>query len=41
VRDQSACYPLQITRPAWVPSADTEQCFVGYTCREHERNSTR
>jgi hypothetical protein len=41
VRDQSACFPLQTTRPAWVPSADTAQCFVGYTCQERERSSTR
>lgn len=41
VRDQSACYPLQTTRPAWVASADSAQCFVGYTCHERERNNTR
>jgi hypothetical protein len=24
--------------PAWVPSADNPQCFVGYRCRQRERS---
>jgi hypothetical protein len=41
VRDRSACYAGQTTRPAWVPAADQAQCFVGYTCVETERRSNR
>ncbi len=33
VRSQAFCYPPMI-RPAWVPTADTPRCFVGYTCVE-------
>ena len=32
VASQRFCLPDEITKPAWVPSADTRQCFVGYTC---------
>lgn len=41
VRDQSACLARQIARPAWVPAADSGQCFIGYICVERERNSNR
>ena len=41
VRDASACFAGQVTRPAWVPAADQAQCFVGYTCIERERRSNR
>jgi hypothetical protein len=32
VSSQVSCLAGQFTRPAWVPAADTPQCFVGYTC---------
>jgi hypothetical protein len=41
VRDESVCYANQILKPAWVLSRDQAQCFIGYTCREHERNGAR
>lgn len=41
VRDQSACFANQTTKPAWVSSRDQARCFVGYTCREHDRNGAR
>ncbi len=34
VRNQAFCFPTQYVRPAWVPAADTPQCFVGYTCTD-------
>ena len=34
VSDASHCAIKQTTEPAWVPTADTPQCFVGYRCRE-------
>lgn len=34
VRDRSFCEINEYTEPAWVPAADTPQCFVGYLCRE-------
>jgi hypothetical protein len=33
------CERTQVTEPAWIPSADQDDCFVGYTCREFNRNS--
>lgn len=30
------CLHGQTTRPAWVPTADRPQCFVGYTCIEND-----
>ena len=41
VRDASACFAGQVTRPAWVPVANQAQCFVGYTCIERERRTNR
>jgi hypothetical protein len=41
VRDSSACFAGQTTRPAWVPAADQAQCFIGYTCVERERRTSR
>ncbi len=32
VRDQTFCAYQQVASPAWVPTADNPQCFVGYTC---------
>lgn len=32
VRDRSFCLRDQTIDPAWVATADTPQCFVGYRC---------
>jgi hypothetical protein len=37
VRDRSFCEPTEVGRRAFVPSRDTPQCFVGYTCYEPGR----
>lgn len=29
-----ACQRGQTTAPAWAPTADSPQCFVGYRCRD-------
>jgi hypothetical protein len=29
----NACGPAERPDPAWIPSADNQQCFVGYRCR--------
>jgi hypothetical protein len=34
VISRAFCMPTEITEPAFAPTADTRQCFVGYTCRE-------
>lgn len=36
VRNNSFCLNLQTTRPAWVPTKDTPNCFIGFTCVEIE-----
>jgi hypothetical protein len=33
VKDAAYCLVDQYPQPAWVPSADNPQCFVGYRCR--------
>ncbi len=33
VSDSRFCTFAQTTVPAWVPAADTPQCFVGYRCK--------
>ena len=33
----SFCLVGERPEPAWVPSADSPQCFVGYRCRQRER----
>ena len=42
VTDRRFCAINQTTEPAWVPTSDTPQCFVGYRCKEptseHEGN---
>ena len=30
------CLITEMTKAAWVPTLDTPQCFVGYTCIEAE-----
>lgn len=43
VTDRRFCAINQTTEPAWAPTADTPQCFVGYRCKEpaseHEGDS--
>jgi hypothetical protein len=34
VRDRGFCAVTEATRPGFVPTLDTPQCFVGYTCFE-------
>lgn len=34
VLDERYCAGDQITKPAWLPTADNPRCFVGYTCGE-------
>ncbi|MDJ1159546.1 hypothetical protein QNA08_15020 [Chelatococcus sp. SYSU_G07232] len=36
VRDRRFCEITEVTQPAWVPTADSPQCFIGYTCKEAE-----
>jgi hypothetical protein len=33
VRDRGFCEHGDFLEPAWVPSRDTAQCFVGYRCK--------
>ena len=33
VRDRGFCQHGDFLEPAWVPSRDTAQCFVGYRCK--------
>ncbi len=34
VRHRGFCLITEVTKPAWVPTRDTPQCFVGYRCIE-------
>jgi hypothetical protein len=34
VRDRSFCEITEIAEPAFAPTLDTPQCFVGYVCKE-------
>ena len=34
VTDRRFCAINQTTEPAWVPTMDHPQCFVGYRCKE-------
>ena len=34
VSSRAHCLSGQMTEPAFVPTADDRQCFLGYTCRE-------
>jgi hypothetical protein len=38
VVDQNFCAVGEYTEPAWVPSIDNPQCFVGYRCVEGPRD---
>ena len=41
VRDRSFCLITEVTEPVWVPAGDTPQCFVGYRCKEADREFSR
>ncbi len=34
VSDMRFCPDRQATKPAWAPTRDNPQCFIGYTCVE-------
>jgi len=34
VNSRAYCMSTEVTEPAFVPTADNRQCFIGYTCRE-------
>src|SRR5215213_4591005 len=34
VSSSQFCVRGETTEPAWIPTADTPQCFVGYRCRD-------
>jgi hypothetical protein len=34
VRDRNLCFGNRYVQPAWVPTRDNRQCFVGYRCRD-------
>jgi hypothetical protein len=35
------CFRPEVTEPAWVSTADTGQCFVGYVCRDRTQRFGR
>ncbi len=35
------CGPAERPDPAWIPAADTQQCFVGYRCRGTAQQGSR
>jgi hypothetical protein len=41
VSSRAACLSTQIIEPAYVPTADNQQCFVGYNCKEPSSGSDR
>ncbi len=41
VSDRRFCMPDEATRPAFEPTRDNPQCFIGYTCFEPERDRWR
>jgi hypothetical protein len=36
VATRGFCQRDEITKPSWVPTADTRQCFIGYRCQRVE-----
>jgi hypothetical protein len=34
VSSRAYCMSTEVTEPAFVPTADDRECFIGYTCRE-------
>lgn len=41
VASDGFCQSDEITRPAFVPAADNQQCFIGYYCFEKELKDVR
>lgn len=41
VSSRSYCTPSEITKPAWVPTADVAQCFIGFRCEEYSHDIIR
>ncbi len=41
VSDQGVCPKGLITKPAFVPAADTQQCMVGYRCVDSSIDTDR
>lgn len=37
VKDRRFCQSTEVTKPEWVRTADDPQCFIGYSCRESDR----
>ncbi|MBM3530201.1 MAG: hypothetical protein FJX62_19130 [Alphaproteobacteria bacterium] len=40
VASRAHCMPTEMIEHAFVPTADNRQCFIGYTCREHNFSDT-
>ena len=36
VTSQQYCATGEYTKPAWVPTSDTSNCFIGYTCQTED-----
>jgi hypothetical protein len=41
VSSRAYCTPSEITKPAWVPTADVAQCFIGFRCEEYSHDIIR
>jgi hypothetical protein len=41
VSSGASCLRDQMTDPAWVRTADTPQCFIGYRCRSTDLDNGR
>ncbi|GLK55414.1 hypothetical protein JOD31_000335 [Methylopila capsulata] len=38
VRDGRFCQSTEVTEAAWVRASDDPDCFIGYTCKEADRD---
>lgn len=34
VASRAFCTPSEVVKPAWAPTRDDRQCFIGYRCEE-------
>lgn len=41
VRSRAFCTPSEVTKPAWAPTADVAQCFIGFRCEEFSHDIIR
>lgn len=41
VSSRAYCTPSEITKPAWAPTADVAQCFIGFRCEEYSHDIIR